>query len=266
MTAAGQRIVLVGWGAIGRRVAGLLAERGAAVRIVGVGLRNPRADLPAGALPVTAPEALAALAPDLVVEAAGREAVLPWARAGFACGADVAVLSTSALVGDGVLDDLLARARAQGRSLLIPPGALGGIDALSAAARLGLSDVEHRIIKPARAWRGTAAEAACDLDALTGPVTFFSGPAREVAARFPQNANVAMIASLAGIGPDRTRVSLVADPDATTNTHVLRATGDSGLIEIRVENRPLRDNPKSSEMTALSLTRLIENRVATLVI
>ncbi len=264
MRARGQRIVLVGWGAIGQRVAALLDQRGNGGWIVGVGLRGPRAGLPAS--PITDPGALAALAPDLVVEAAGRDAVLPWARAGFSCGADVAVLSTSALTGDGVLDDLMDRAGAAGKSLLIPPGALGGIDALSAASRLGLTKAEHRIVKPARAWRGTAAETLCDLGALTEPVTFFSGPAREAAARFPQNANVAVISALAGIGLDRTSVSLVADPAISLNTHVLIAEGDSGRIEICLENRPLRDNPKSSEMTALSLVRLIENRTATLVI
>jgi aspartate dehydrogenase len=69
---------------------------------------------------------------------------------------------------------------------------------------------------------------------------------------------------LAGIGLDRTRVELVADPAASRNTHRLNASGAFGRLEMLFENEPLKTNPKSSEMTALNLVRLIENEVAPL--
>lgn len=266
---APDRLVLVGWGAIGQRVAGLLAARNAPARIVGVAVSDatgPRDGLPEGAALIDRPEALADLAPTLVVEAAGRASVASWGWAALALGADFAVSSTSALIEGETLADLVALAGAKGAQVLIPPGALGGIDALAAAGRLGLDRVEHRIVKSPAAWRGTPAESLCDLGALTGPVDFFSGSARAAAAAFPQNANVAVISSLAGLGPDRTVITLVADPAARRNRHHLIAEGASGRIEIDLENRPLAANPKSSEMTALSLLRLIENRSAALVI
>lgn len=258
------RLVLVGWGAIGAEVACLLADRRAPVDLVGVGLRDANRSLPCPIL--TDPDDLAALRPDLVVEAAGRAAVRPWGEAALMAGADFAPASTSAFAEEGTLEALLALARAQGRQVLVPPGALGGIDALSAAARLPLTSVTHEITKPALAWRGTEAEHLCDLPALTGPHCFFEGPAREAARRFPQNANVALITALAGLGPDATLLRLIADPAAILNRHRLVATGEFGRMEITLDNRALAYNPKSSALTALSLVRLIENRANPLVI
>ncbi|MEH7828031.1 aspartate dehydrogenase [Gemmobacter denitrificans] len=258
------RLVLIGWGAIGAEVARLLMARKAPVDLVAVGLRAPRDGLPCPVL--TDPADLAALRPDLVVEAAGRAAVLPWGLAALRAGADFAPASTSAFAEDGVLDRLVDLARAQGRQVVIPPGALGGIGALAAAARLPLDSVIHEVIKPARAWQGTEAESLCDLSGLAAPTVFFEGPAREAARRFPQNANVALITALAGLGADATRIRLIADPAAGANRHRVLAQGAFGRMEITLDNLPLAGNPKSSALTALSLLRLIENRAGALVI
>jgi aspartate dehydrogenase len=258
------RLVLVGWGAIGAEVARLLAERHAPVNLVAVGLRDANRNLPCPIL--TDPDDLATFRPDLVVEAAGRAAVLPWGRAALMAGADFVPASTSAFAEEGPLDALLAVARAQGRQILIPPGALGGIDALSAAARLPLASVTHEVTKPALAWRGTEAEKLCDLAGLRQAECFFEGTARQAAQRFPQNANVALISALAGLGPDATTLRLIADPAATANRHRLVAIGEFGRMEVTLDNLPLANNPKSSALTALSLVRLIENRASPLVI
>ena len=264
-----EEICLVGWGAIGQRVASLLAERGSPARIVAVAVREAgreREGLPDGALLIRDPAELEATGARLVVEAAGRSSVLAWGLAALAAGMDFAVSSTSAFVDETILSSLVAQAETSGRQILVPPGALGGIDALAAAARLGLERVEHRITKPAAAWLGTHAETLCDLAQLSQPLAFFEGSAREAAGRFPQNANVAVITSMAGIGLDRTHVTLVADPCAHLNMHEIRAQGDFGTLEIRLQNQPLATNPKSSEMTALNIVRLIENRTARLVL
>ncbi|MBL4917061.1 aspartate dehydrogenase [Szabonella alba] len=269
MSGSDLRVVLVGWGAIGARVAGLLAARASPVRIVAVGVRDTgakRQGLPPDTRLIAGPEALEGIEADLLVEAAGRAALRPWAMAALARGWDLAIASTSALTDADLLADLRDQAKATGAQILIPPGALGGIDALAAASRLNMDMVRHEIVKPARAWAGTAAEEVCDLAALTAPLTFFEGSARQAADRFPQNANVAVISAMAGIGLDRTMVALTADPGATMNRHSITARGDFGTMTITLENRPLAGNPKSSELTALSLLRLIENRAGGLVI
>ncbi|MBB4261382.1 aspartate dehydrogenase [Bradyrhizobium sp. CIR3A] len=206
------------------------------------------------------PDALPDLAPDFVVEAAGRAAVEPWGMASLRCAQAFAVCSTSAFIEDALLHRLLREAERRGSQILVPSGALAGLDALAAAGSLAIEQVTHRIIKPPTAWRGTAAEELVDLAGLAEARVFFAGTAREVAARFPANANVAVISALAGVGLDRTQVTLVADPAASRNCHQLSVRGDFGALDVFVENRPLAANPKSSELTALSLVRLIEGR------
>jgi len=258
------RLVLVGWGAIAQRVAGMLPD---GVVLAGVGLRpGSAAVLPDGVARIDGPEGLAALAPGLVIEAAGRAAAGPWGLAALNCGADYAPVSTSALTDAALLAALVAAAQAAGRQVLIPPGALGGIDALAAAALLPLVQVRHEIVKPPAAWAGTEAEVLCDLAQLAGPVTFWQGPAAGAAARFPHNANVAAITALAGLGMAGTQVALVADPGAERNAHRVTASGDFGTLSVALENRPMATNPKTSELTALSLVRLIANRIGPLVI
>jgi aspartate dehydrogenase len=116
------------------------------------------------------------------------------------------------------------------------------------------------------AWKGTPAEDLVDLDTLTSAHAFFRGSAREAARRFPANANVAAILALAGIGFERTSVALVADPATTQNCHHLTARGDFGTLNVMIENRPFAANPKSSELTALSLVRLIEGKTRAIAI
>lgn len=263
------RLALIGWGAISRRIAELLAERNGTndIAIAAIGIRDPGKveAAPAGTRLITDPQDLSTLELDLVVEAAGREAVGIWGEAALVHAPAFAVASTSAFCDTALLDRLLATAEVNGSQLLIPPGALAGIDGIAAASLLPLEEVVHRIVKPPQAWRGTAAESLVALDGLTQATTFFSGPAREAASRFPQNANVAVISALAGIGLDRTRVELVADPAASGNGHQLSVRGAFGKLDLSIENRPLASNPKSSEMTALGLVCLIENRVRALV-
>ncbi len=259
------RVALIGWGAISRRVAELISRSSSApnIVIVAVGVRSiPQAQtIPAGAVVITDPARLAGLELDLVVEAAGREAVAIWGEASLRSAPAFAISSASALTEPALLERLLETAEACGSQFLLPPGALAGIDAIAAASALPIYEVVHSIVKPPAAWRGTPAESLIALDGLTKATAFFSGSARETASRFPQNANVAVVSALAGIGLDRTRVELVADPGASGNSHRLSTQGDFGKLDIAIENRPLAANPKSSEMTALSLVRLIENRV-----
>lgn len=262
------RIALIGWGAISRRVAELLAgaQDAGDITVAAVGARyNKRSDnIPAGAVLVTDPAQLGELNLDLVVEAAGREAVAVWGEAALRSAPAFAIASASALTDTALLEHLLATAEACGSQLILPPGALAGVDAIAAASALPLDEVVHSIVKPPAAWRGTPAEEMVALDALSAPVTFFSSSAREAATRFPQNANVAVISALAGIGLDRTRIELVADPGIAANCHRLSVSGAFGRLNVTIENRPLAGNPKSSEMAALSLVRTIRNRFARL--
>lgn len=263
------RVVFIGWGAINGRVGELLADRGAPVVVAGVATVDTpqaRGAIPDGVPFVATPRDLAALRPDLVVEAAGKAAIEAWAEAALdACPRFVSA-STSAYCDDAFTARLLALAERKGGQILLPPGAIGAVDAIRAAAILPLDEVVHVIAKPPGAWRGTMAETLLDLDTVDTPIVFFRGPAREAATAYPQNANATATTALAGIGLDRTRVELVADPSLDRNLHRISAAGAFGEMTIELRNRPLAGNPKSSELTALSLVRLIENEFRPLVL
>src|SRR5262249_44881051 len=172
------RLVLLGLGAINSRVASLLQLRASAVDIVGVIVRSPRA-LPesaaVGAAVITTVADLADLSADVIVEAASPEAVRDWGAAALRSARRVIVSSASAFTDDGLLQNLRDTAQRCGSQLVLSHGALGGVDALSAAARLQMSQVSHRIIKSPRSWGAAAGEYA-KLTAPSPPVVLFQGP------------------------------------------------------------------------------------------
>lgn len=254
------RIVLVGFGAINRRVADVLGRVAPDVKIVAIAMppgREPATAVP-GARLISAPESLRDIGPDMVVEAASREAVSMWGEAALMHSRTFIVSSASALADEGFFDRMHRLAISNGSRLVVSSGAVAGIDGLAAVAHAGVDMLHHEIIKPPAAWRGTPVEGL--LDGIVGaPVSLFAGTARQAGNAFPANANVAVVtATSSGIGLDAARVELVADPSVTENRHRIRASGVFGTISVEVHNKPFRDNPKSSELAALALVRLIQ--------
>lgn len=204
--------------------------------------------------------------PALVVECAGHAALAEHVIPALAAGVPAIVASVGALHDAQRLVDLEQAAGRGGVSVTLASGAIGGIDALAAARLAGLTSVHYTGRKPPGGWRGTPAEGVVDLAALTGPAVVFDGTAREAARQFPQNANVAATVSLAGLGLDETRATLVADPAVTRNVHRLVAEGRFGRFELSIENDPLPANPKTSALTVYSIVRAIRNATGPLVI
>src|ERR1700730_9431909 len=263
------KVVFIGWGAIGSRVGELLAKRSSSAEIVGVAtIDDPaaRAAIPRHIPFIADPARLAEIKPDLVVEAAGRRAIDQWAPAALQHAKAMIIASTSAFCDDALLPRLAAIAERYGSRILIPSGAIGAIDAIASAAVLGLDEAVHQVVKPPAAWKGTPAEKLFDAATLTRARVFYEGSARQAAGDYPQNANATVVTSLAGIGIDRTRVQLIVDPTARINEHRIKVRGAFGELEIVLRNNPLATNPKSSELTALSLVRLIEQQGRTVVI
>ncbi len=262
-------VAVIGYGAIGQALCAELLRHTQGPRLVGVLLRSARPDM-AAMLPdsVAMPDtvaALAALSPDIVVEAAGQQALLDHAPALLRAGHDVMAISTGALARPGALDDLLACARAGGARLRVPAGAIAGLDGLGAHRLAGLKRVSYTSVKPPLAWRGTPAEDSLNLDTLDRSHVIFEGSAREAALAYPKNANLAATVALAGLGLDRTTVRLVADPAADGNTGTLTAESGIGTLRVEMAGRASA-NPKTSASTALSLAHALANLNATLVI
>ncbi len=199
-------------------------------------------------------------APDIVAECASHAAVRDYGPAVLKAGRDLIVISIGALSSDALRQQLAQAAQTGGARLILPPGAIGGIDALAAARLSGLESVVYTGRKPPLAWRGTPAERLLALDSLNAATVFFEGSARKAAEDYPFNANVAAALALAGIGLDATKVRLVADPAIKRNVHEFAVSAGCGDFSVRLEGRPSPANPKTSLMAGYSVARELLNR------
>jgi len=264
-----KRVLIIGHGAIGSYVADRLV--GVAGISVGWALVRPgredraRACFGDRTVPIRALDELEGR-PDVALECAGHAAVSEYGPAILRRGIDLGIVSTGALSALGLAESLEIAANEGGARLTILSGAVGGMDALAAAAEGGLDEVVYSGTKPPAAWAGSAAEAACDLGALTGRHVFFEGTARDAAQTYPKNANVAATVALAGFGLDHTTVKLAADPGAAGNTHRIQARGAFGTMDVAFTGQALPDNPKSSALTAMCAVRFLRNRARPVVI
>lgn len=195
--------------------------------------------------------------PALVAECAGHAGLAEWGAAVLEHGIDLVVASVGALADPALENALRAAAQAGGSRMRIPSGAVGGLDALASARLGGLSAVRYVGRKPVAAWRGTRAEQAMDLEEIVTATAIFEGTAREAALAYSQNANVAAAIALAGVGFDATRVTLMADPAARANEHLIEAEGAFGRFAFSIAGTPLPDNPKTSTLAAFSLLRCL---------
>ena len=255
------RISLIGVGSIGRYlIEGVHAGAAGKIDLVSI------ADVPAmqatltalaaltGCRVTTEPLDLLADKPDLVVEAASQAAVRQYAMGLLEGGVDVMVMSVGALADGAFLRALTETAERLGRRVHVPAGAIGGLDVLRAASLDGLDEVTLVTSKPPRALAGAPffEQNAVDLDAITTRTVIFEGPAAQAVKLFPANVNVAAALSLAGIGPERTRMQVVADPGLDRNVHEVVARGGFGEMRLRLANVPSPANPKTSFLACLS--------------
>jgi aspartate dehydrogenase len=166
-------------------------------------------------------------------------------------GKTAVVLSAGALLDN---EDLIALAKQNGGQIVVPTGALIGLDAVTAAAVGNIHSVTMVTRKPVQGLAGAPyiVENNIDIERITEPLRIFEGTAREAAKGFPANLNVAVALSLAGIGPDRTRLEIWADPTVTRNIHRVEVESDSARFSMSIENIPS-ENPKTGRITALSV-------------
>lgn len=260
------KVCVLGFGAIGRTLCGSITadpRYSLSVLLRGNAPESKIAEARLHGSIFTSVAEMIASAPDVLVECAGHEALQSAAVPALRSGVDVICASVGAL-SDPTLESKLRAAAADGGRLHIPSGAIAGLDALSAIE--DFQQVRYTGIKNSSAWVGTAAESIVDLRALKEPTMFFRGSAREAARKFPKNANVVAAVALASAGFEITLAELWADPSSKENEHRIHASGPFGTLEIKVSNRPMATNPKTSALTAMSITRTLERLVDKVVI
>ncbi|HEY0567517.1 MAG TPA: aspartate dehydrogenase [Xanthobacteraceae bacterium] len=249
------RIAIAGLGAIGRVLARRLADGMPGVALACVAVRD-RAKAEAWLndqkidVPIVPLEDMP-LHADLAVECAPAALIEQICRPMLAAGKQVIVLSCGALLPR---PELIELARQNGGRIIVPTGALLGLDAVVAAAEGTINSVRMVTRKPPKGLVGAPYLIANDIsvEGLNEPKRVFSGSAREAAAGFPANVNVAAALSLAGIGPDRTTIDIWADPGVERNCHSIEVDADSARFTLAIENVPS-ENPKTGKIVALSV-------------
>lgn len=160
---------------------------------------------------------------------------------------DVMLISVGALANDEILKLM---SQTNNHTLHLPSGAIGGLDLIQNAKSLGnLDSVSLTTRKPALSLLDKRPDKE---------IVVYEGPAKGAINKFPKNMNVSIILSLAGLGIEHTKVTLVADPNADKNIHTIYATGSFGEMELTVKNEPLPENPKTSGLAALSVFSSLE--------
>ena len=259
------RLGLIGYGAIAHEIAQKVSDIGS-IEIVGA-LVLPEDQSKTAAFPlVTTWRELSAFNPNLVAECASHDAVDSHAEAILAANIDLMIVSIGALADQALEQKIRRAAEKSGGQVILPAGAMIGIDGLAAARRVGLDQVVLTSSKPPLAWSGAPGSKKINLQEIDQETVIFSGTARQAARQFPKNANVAATIALAGIGFDRTQVTLIADPKAQGNRHVLEFSGAAGSYLVQTDGVVSPDNPKTSMLTAYSILRAIENRTSAIII
>ncbi|MGA8154840.1 MAG: aspartate dehydrogenase [Rhodoplanes sp.] len=249
------RVGIAGLGAIGRTVARALAQGMRGLELACVAARDhvkARAwlDQEGIACPIVKFEAMPSHA-DLLVECAPASALQDICLPMLSARKPVMVLSAGALLS---YPDLIELAEHKGGQIIIPTGALIGLDAVTAAAQGAIHSVRMVTRKPPAGLVGAPhlVENNISVEGLTEATRVFSGTARVAAAGFPANVNVVAALSFAGIGPDRTMIEIWADPAATRNCHSIEVDSDSARFSMTIENIPS-ENPRTGRITALSV-------------
>lgn len=244
-----------GLGAIGRKVAARLDQGIPGLRLTGVSARDVKraASVVAGfrhPVPVVPLGELADLA-DIVVECAPAEVFLDVAEPALRRGRTLVVISVGALLAHPEVKEL---AESCGAHIVVPTGALLGLDAVQAAAEGEIRSVTMVTRKPPGGLEGAPylVDHGISVKGLSAPLMVFEGSARDAVKGFPANVNVAAALSLAGIGPDRTMIQIWADPAVTRNLHTITVVADSAEFTLSIANIPS-ENPKTGKITALSI-------------
>jgi aspartate dehydrogenase len=199
---------------------------------------------------------------DVVLECAPAAIFEQIVRPTVSAGKKAIVLSAGALLSHF---DLVDVAKKNGGQIIVPTGALLGLDAVNAAAQSKIYSVTMTTRKPVEGLLGAPylVENKIDIAGLTEPLCVFRGTAREAAIGFPANLNVAVALSLAGIGPDLTKLEIWADPGAVRNMHHIVVESDSARLDMSIENIPT-ENPKTGRITALSVISMLKKMNAPL--
>lgn len=190
---------------------------------------------------------------DIVVEAASQDAVKDFGLSVLQNRRDLMVMSVGAFLDDAIYDVLSEACQEFKKTIYLPSGAIGGLDAIK-SVRDEIESISITTTKHPRSLKGAKffETSDIDLDSIEGSKIIFEGSAKKAISLFPANINVAALLSLSGVGSENTRVTIIADSNTDKNTHKIEAKGKFGKMTFTIENFPDPTNPKTSRLAILS--------------
>ena len=198
---------------------------------------------------------------DVVIETATQTALETIAPLTLKAGKDLMVLSVGGLLDHPEWGDLAAQ---HGATIHIPSGAIVGLDGVKGACVGAIKHVTITTRKPPTGLAGApyVEDHQIDVFALTEETLIFEGSAREACKGFPTNVNVSAALSLAGIGPDQTRIRIFAVPGSNRNMHDVEVEGEFGRMTSHIENVPSDTNPRTGKLSYLSAIAMLKEMVS----
>jgi len=259
------RVCLIGCGNIGKSLAVYIDENMFGTDLVGLFDKNREKSIrlkkklkrlkPNVAYSI---EELLMFKPELVIEAASQEAVRDYAER-ILDESDLMILSVGALTTYKLYQTLLKKAKEKKRKIYIPSGAILGVDGVKSGSVGKIEEVTLTTIKNPKSMEQTLylSKKGVDLGQIRKRTILYEGYAEEAVKYFPKNVNVAATLSYAGIGPQKTKVRIVVDPDVKENIHEIYVKGDFGELLTRAKNVPSPQNPRTSYLAVLSAIRTL---------
>ena len=262
------RVGIIGYGAIGQTVADMIIQGTAGKATLAALLcRTPakyrsaeyQAANDPSVLLTNDPDKFFAAPLDLVIEAAGQEALRLYALQALAKGLDLLITSIGVFTDEDLFSELIQSAETSGARLLLASGALPAVDWMSSASLNGVEEISITQSKPVLSWLGTPAAQMIDLEKLEEATCFFEGTAREAASRFPKSSNITAMLALITSGLDKTEVKLVADPTSAQMHTRIAFAGPAGTLEIDWRGVPSKINPSTSADVPLTVVKALRN-------
>lgn len=201
---------------------------------------------------------------DIVIESASQSAVKEYIKPVLEQQKDILIMSVGSFADSNFFCDLVKYVNKHGNNIYIPSGAIAGIDAIKSVKHF-ITSVTLTTTKSPKSLKGAPFFETSDIDlsSLEKKTTIFEGSAEEAVEQFPANVNVAALLGLVGLGMEKTRVIIIADPSILINKHEIKVTGKFGEFIIKVKNIPSSKNPKTSYLAILSAIECLRSIVTT---
>ena len=189
----------------------------------------------------------------LVIEAASIKAAHRYAATILRQGKDIMIMSIGAFSDPTFNETILQLLTDNDNNVFLPSGAIGGADIIRSVKNY-IDKVTIITTKSNKSLKGAPyfINKSIDIDTIKEKKVIFEGNAIDAIKEFPSNVNISALVSLAGIGFEKTMVKIVVDPNIKNNQHEIRVDWKFGHFQIKVDNMPSPDNPKTSYLAILS--------------